>query len=502
MDIFVDNRLRIPVEKSSWPWIKHIRDKFIHRNPDYHKQKNMGIFRPTASQYLATTWWDDPGRTVLSLPRGGLSELLGNLRAKRVDAVLHDQMIVGGPVEYHQADGWELRPYQEEAVRQIMKWETCLIQGAPGSGKTEILLGAIAQAGLKTLVIVPDGRIFDQWVERAQVRLGLRKSEIGTVGNRHKYKIGDRLTIATQQTAWRRFGELAQLFGFIGIDEVHKAAARTYVEVIDAFPARFRVGISARIKRQDLRHFLTHDLFGPIVYDISGQDLEDLGYLEAVECVVVPTNFSYDYMNKGRIEMACKELELDPSKLKARDRRRLERKFEINRRDFGEYCTAAAMDIGRNRLIAGYVMEEVEQGNRCLLFTNRREHCEIWKKGLEARGVEVAIFWGAASKAEDRKIKADLARLQKGEILVGIGTVVDEGIDLPAVEAGFVCQRTAQHPGKLQQQAGRLARIFEGKAGARFYYFWDQKIPQFKKDLGILQKRFRKVRVIGWPTES
>ena len=86
--------------------------------------------------------------------------------------------------------------------------------------------------------------------------------------------------------------------------------------------------------------------------------------------------------------------------------------------------------------------------------------------------------------------------------MVGIGTVVDQALDLPAVEAGFICQRAAQNPGQLEQQAGRLARICQGKEGARLYYFWDKNIPEFEGDLAKLRKRFPDLRVINGVSQA
>lgn len=499
MDIIVNNRIRVSID-GNLPLLKEIKKRFKHHNPAYYKQKNMGYF-PKVPQYLETWKWDNEEKTIISFPRGAFLEVISELIKNGIDISIIDERLSSHKVDFILPDNWQLRPYQEKAVQKILKYKTCLIQGAAGSGKTEIVLGAIAKIGLKALVIVPDGRVFNQWVERAQKRLGLKKEEIGTIGNKNKFKIGKRLTIATQQAAWRRPKELYNQFSFVILDEAHHAAAKTYMELLDAFVALYRVGVSATLKRQDAREFLTHDLFGPIAYKISRTDMEELGFLQAVDCIVIPTNFEYDYMNKVKLTKICEELDCEFSNLTVADRKRMEKRFNLKPKNFPEYCSAVAENSERNKLIAKYVLEEINQKNRCLIFTNRRVHCEIWKNAMNAVGIEIAIFWGGSNSSEEKRIEKDLKRLQNGEILVGIGTVVDEAINLPAVEAGFVCQRAAQNNGQLEQQAGRLARTFKGKAGARLYYFWDKNIPKFEQDVHLLEKQFTKVRII-WPTNE
>ena len=507
-----------------------IRDKFLHPNPDWERARRLG-YRPNCPQYLKMWKWDDNNKSILSIPRGRLHELLNDLADAGIHAQVDDQRFWGPVALYPDFPGpnFSLRDYQEEAIKTIMQWETCLIEGGCGSGKTEILLGAVARAKRKALILVPAKRLMTQWRRRITERLGVPQNEIGTIGGGTKFKIGKRITVAMQLSARNHLSKLIGQFGFVGLDECHHAAAKTYIEVLDTLACKYRVGVSATIKRQDTKHFLTYDLFGPIAYKIERQYLEARGDVQEVEVIVVPTDFEFDYMNRQGIKRLCKTGKIllnhlsaesrqkiakcsgaswskeikeicESGKVKikdlvAKDRRRIANAMGWQPNDFKDYTSAAMFSRSRNKLIVNYVLKEVSEGNRCLLFTSRRDHCEIWQKGLKARGIETAIFWGTNKASESRQIEANLARLKSGDLRVGVGTIIDEGLNLPAVEAGFVLLRTAQHRGKLEQQAGRLARICAGKSSARLYYFWDQKIEQFKNDIKVLRHLFRLVHI-------
>jgi superfamily II DNA or RNA helicase len=490
MQVIIDNRIRIPTKDCPKKLLSEIKKEFRHNNPAYFKAKAMGYATYKIPRIIATFDLEDNGDT-LTLPRGGLARFEEACIRHGVKPVFLSKSLIR-PVS---GVSWDpavtLRPYQENAVTAILEAHTCLIEAAPAAGKTEILIAAAARAGQRFGIIVPTKEIFSQWVSRIEVRLGIPKRKIGKVGG-GQFRIGEVATVMMQQTARNKADLLYDQFGFVGLDECHHVADNTFLKLLDRFTAKYRVGVTATIKRQDLKHFLMYDLFGPVAFSIGREELVDLGFTTDIRLHIVPTDFEYDYMNEEALRSHLAEDEwTDYEDLSTADKKRLEKKLDIPRKNYPEYLDECLEDKDRNNLIFRHVKPLYKQGKIIVLFTKRRNHCEMWQDAMKKQGIECAIFWGTQKKSEKLRIKRDLKRIKQKEIQVAIGTTIDEGIDMPAVDVGMITYRNAGNVGNLEQQAGRLARLFEGKDFGELYYFHDHKIARFKGDANKLKKQFK-----------
>lgn len=452
----------------------------------------MGKYIGHIPQYLSTYSLSEDGNSI-TVPRGGLSSVLEILDEAQLETEVRDDQAdkpVGKPYSFDK--GFTLRGYQQEAVEAVLEHPTCLLQGAAGSGKTEIILAAISASNQKALIAVPTKKLFNQWCERITLRLGIPDKQIGKITGGRKKFIGDRITVATIASAKKMTDELKDSFGFLASDEVHRSASEQIFRFIDSISAKYRVGVSATIERRDKHHFLIHDLFGDIVFKVERDDLEKLGYLQSVKMLIVPTEFYFDYMNLDAIRTQCFS-DVEFQTLSSRARSWKAKKLGLDDKAWPQYLAAVSADRQRNNLIWKHVKKELNKGNRCIIFVNRIEQCKMWEQAMGSLGIPIAVLWsGKSDRYETEMIK----KLKTGEVKLAIGTTVDEGIDIPAMEVGFITYREAQNPQQIEQQAGRLARKSKGKNSARLYYFWDKKITAFKKDPKKLKKMFAEVEEI------
>lgn len=458
----------------------------------------MGYYTGGTPRLIAT--WDLEARGVwFTLPRGALTRLKDMATEAGIRLVIDDRRFAGPPVAYSMDPTFKWRDYQIEAIDSVHENQTCLIQGGPASGKSEILLGAIVDAGLRAGILVHDKKLFKQWLDRIELRLGIPNRRIGKIGGGYGFKIGPEITVMMQQTAKKRIDDIYDTFGFIGQDECHHASAPTFLEVMDRFNARYKVGASATIKRQDLRHFLIHDQFGEIVFSIDRHELVERGYTTDVELVIVPSNFYMDYLHEDKLGDLDARGVIELSELRHVDRKAVADEFGWPEAGYPNYLNEVAIDTERNNLIYRVVKREYDAGSRIVIFTKRRYHCELFRKTLAKTGIEVAIFWGSRSRQEDARMNHDLDRVRSGAVRVAIGNVLDEGLDFPTVDVGIITYRNAKNPGQLDQQAGRLARLFKGKKQSRLYYIHDGQITRFKGDITTLKKHFKTVTIIEFP---
>lgn len=204
--------------------------------------------------------------------RGGGMPVWLRRGARRLDALLGSLLSLGilGP-DVHAEERSEiarlrlgiaplnayLRPYQRAAVQAAVgaPHRRCILSLPMGSGKTRIACALARVVGGSWLYLVANQQLADQTRKEAP-------------SNMSCYSFGTAPDSA-----------LAEAEGLI-VDEVHRVAARTYARRVMKCNAAYRVGLSGTpLLRCDARNSLTLGLFGPVVYQITVQELESLGFL-------------------------------------------------------------------------------------------------------------------------------------------------------------------------------------------------------------------------------
>lgn len=321
------------------------------------------------------------------------------------------------------------------------------------SGKTHTALSVFAAAGQRTLVIMRDRQLLEQWVEKAGVHLGMRAPQIGIVqGSRRKP--GECLTVALQQTLWsKRFPlrEFAQHFGAIGVDEVQGAAATTVQFVVDAFPARYRFGFSADETRADGKEFLIYDLFGSVLDEVSREEVERDGFTCPVIVRLVPTDFEADWY-----------LAAPPEE-----------------RDFAQLIDTMISDPGREGVLLDVLHDLLTQHLvPIFVFTHRRQHAEKVAQVVPATmDTTCGLMMGGEESVAGFGEARDALRAGLMKIAVGTFQAIGTGIDIPGLFAGVVSTPLGKKNRQFFNQVrGRICRPSPGKKVGYLYYLWDRKV--------------------------
>lgn len=189
-------------------------------------------------------------------------------------------------------DGWEMRPYQHEAVDAFAKEGSGVVVLPCGAGKTIVGAGAMAANGTTTLILVTNTVSARQWRDELLKRTSLTPEEIGEYSGQAK-EIKP-VTIATYQilTA-KRSGQYAHLalldaldWGLIVYDEVHLLPAPVFKLTAD-LQARRRIGLTATLVREDGREGDVFSLIGPKRFDAPWKQIEAQGFISPAACYEV-----------------------------------------------------------------------------------------------------------------------------------------------------------------------------------------------------------------------
>lgn len=326
-----------------------------------------------------------------------------------------------------------LRPYQEEAIEQTRALiragkRNILINAPTGAGKTllgaRILRGAYDK-GSPTLFLAHRRELIEQSAAKIQ-DAGI--SEYGIIMAGAKRDNRDALVqVASIQTLIRRELPPAKI---VIIDEAHRAAAKTYRDIVANFPSAVILGLSATPERQDGKGL--DDLFETMVTVSTIPDLIEQGYLMAPTCYV---------------GLASADLSAVPVR-------------------GGDYAEGALGDAMDKPTLIGDILTEWKRhasGRPTVIFAAGVEHSRhiaeaFWRDGIPAASVD-----GTTPLAERESVIADWKR---GAIkVVANCQVFTEGFDFPGLEV-CVFARPTKSIGLYLQMVGRVMRTNPGKTQA------------------------------------
>jgi superfamily II DNA or RNA helicase len=173
------------------------------------------------------------------------------------------------------------RPYQREA---LAAWHAAGSRGVvvlpTGAGKTLVGALALADLGLRTLVVVPTIDLLRQWRGALAGALGLAPERIGLVGGGER--ASQPITVTTYESA-ALHPELSRQAGLLICDECHHLPAPTYRQIADGAFTPYRLGLSATPERADQEHAALDYLLGPIVYRRDPEELSAARYLASYD---------------------------------------------------------------------------------------------------------------------------------------------------------------------------------------------------------------------------
>jgi superfamily II DNA or RNA helicase len=162
----------------------------------------------------------------------------------------------------------KLRDYQEPIVEtginHILKTGGGEISVPCGRGKTVMAIYIAHRLGLKTLVIVHQSFLQDQWADRIKFFTG---EDVGII-RQDKVKVdGKKIVVGMiQSIASRDYGDIFDDFGLVIYDECHHYASKWFSQAIAKLGAKYILGLSATLYRADGLVKVVHWYMGDVAY--------------------------------------------------------------------------------------------------------------------------------------------------------------------------------------------------------------------------------------------
>lgn len=419
----MDRYGRLVLEKDGERLVLHSTDRAVLEEVLRHKK-----IKPLVGERL-----DEHTVTVHPSERGSIKQELIKVgwpaedRAGFVNGEAH-------PIELDR-QGWDLRPYQQQAVDGFWDGGSGVVVLPCGAGKTLVGAGAMAKAKATTLILVTNTVSARQWRDELLKRTTLTEDEIGEYSGARK-EIRP-VTIATYQVlTLKRKGVYPHLelldardWGLVVYDEVHLLPAPIFRMTAD-LQARRRLGLTATLVREDNREDDVFSLIGPKRYDAPWKDIESQGYIAPADCVEVRVGLS----DSDRMAYATTEPD---------ERYR--------------FASCASVKDGVvERLVAKH------EGDPTLVIGQYLDQLET-----VANRIGADIITGQTPVGQRQKL---FQQFRDGEITkLVVSKVANFSIDLP--EASVAIQISGTF-GSRQEEAQRLGRVLRPKADGRSAHFY------------------------------
>lgn len=319
----------------------------------------------------------------------------------------------------------ELRDYQTKALSALISAGGGVLIAPTGSGKTIIAIALAAAFELRTLVLVRNIALAQQWRDAIRAQTGC---EAGIIGD-GRDDDGCQFTLGVVQTLINR-PELCSGYGLLLVDECHATPASQVMKVLASVNAKYRYGLTATISRRDSMESLTHAALGPVVHEI-----------EDVQGAILP------------VEVA-----------------RLEFPFSGRFDGNTEFQQLLAANEARNQMIADLAMRS-SQKTPTIILCSTVAHCET----LVGMMPDALLVHGSLPK----KVRAAAVEaMQTSNLIVGTASLLSEGIDIPRL--GILVMASPMSAGdngaatRLVQAIGRIRRAHGTKRVAHVLDIVDQ----------------------------
>ena len=356
-------------------------------------------------------------------------------------------------------EAFDEREYQERAVQAwTSNYRRGVLRVATGGGKTYMAARCIKDSGLATVFLVHTKDLLYQAKDVFTKIFG--ESYVGQIGDGVVEMAP--ITVATIQTLsrsldieyeegdednrWKddetRFDnptEFIQSRGLVIMDECHRVAAPTALELISRFKnAENLLGLSASPWRDDGADLALEAAFGPVFYSVSASDLTRQGYL---------------------VPAVIRMLEVPP-----RPGLSVQKYPQIYAKYVVENDTRNAMGVE-----AG--LQSFRSGGTVLFLVRQVRHGkEIQRMLSEEVGTWVPFIYGQSSSNERRDV---VEKMRTGKLKIAVAsTIADEGLDIPSLDT-IVLMGSGKSSVKALQRVGRALRPYGGKEHATIVDFRD-----------------------------
>ncbi|WP_066220544.1 DEAD/DEAH box helicase [Aliarcobacter cryaerophilus] len=403
IDIVLDSGINFPIQSLSKSFISKLKSFASFENPQIKLLLSLRKPLYNTPKYLKGY---EESREFLTLPRGLKEKLFEYLNYNLVKYKIIDNRVFE-KIETKRIL-FTLRAEQEDAIKEILKYDSSICVAPPGFGKTLIGAKIFEQRAVKTLIIVNKNMLLDQWISRFVDYFGYKKSDIGFLG-KSQNRLNGNIDIATMQSL-NNIPELVENYTQVIVDECHHIPALTFEQIVKNFKGRYILGLSATPNRKDE--------LDPILYQQLG-------------------NISYEY----------KKPKTHTNRLLV-----IKTEFTSSADNYAAIINELVSNEDRNRQIVKTIKENIDR--KILLLSDRIEHLNLLENILKEEKIDFVSVHGSQNKKEQVD---NMQKVKTSSLILATSSFFGEGIDFPHLNT-IIFATPISFYGRLIQYLGRIGR--------------------------------------------
>lgn len=465
LDIVLGNKIYIPRAGLPPGLINRLIRLAAFQNPAFYRAQAMrlstfGIPRIISCGELLSRH--------IALPRGNREEMEQLFKELDIRVNLRDERYPGHKIKTDFLG--ELTPEQEASADALLAHDTGVLAATTAFGKTVVAASIIAARKTNTLILVHRRQLMDQWIARLGVFLDLPASSIGQLGG-GKRKLGGIVDVAVIQSLVRK-GEVDGVisdYGHLVVDECHHISAVSFETVTRHAKAKYVLGLSATVTRQDGHHPIIFMQCGPVRFRTTAKSQARKRQFKH-RVILRPTEFQLS------AEIGEKHIPVQ------------------------RIYTALSMDEKRNTLIFDDVLKTLDEQRSPVIITERKDHAHQLAGRLSRFARNVLLLHGGMGVRQRREIMQRLEEIVETEerVLIATGRYIGEGFDDARLDTLFLAMPVSWK-GVLAQYVGRLHRPNPAKREVLVYDYVDYAVPMLKR---MSEKRLRGYENLGYFVEN
>jgi len=317
------------------------------------------------------------------------------------------------------------------------------------SHNTPTMLMISVKSGKRTLMLANQKEFLDQFLKHVEDFTNLpalqEKTGKRLFGYIKKEKDLEDLQIAVspyQQFMSEKGKELwkkvRKEFGFLWVDEGHKGNAKEFARVLNTSTARFRGAVTATDKRKDGRQYIMQQIIGPVVSKIKVPQMQAKIIIHDLDFVKTRSA----YKGKGG----------------------------------WSYCMRfLANHEKRNKFMLELLAKDLEAGHNIVLPLYTKEHIFLITRlinSIHGKGTAESF---TGDKGCDRDAILDRARSGKTRVVVGVRSLLQLGLNVPAWTCLYYFMPMNNEP-NWYQESSRILTPEEGKRTPVIRMFVDSEV--------------------------